>query len=148
MFGLIKTFLNLLTFYLTNSMNFNAEFQTWMRVIYILSLVIHSWNCKFLEVWMLNFEYLLWFLIASLHRDLRNDFFFQTIYFFQFIFGRFFPFCIWTFIPFSIGTFISFLDFYFFFGLLFLFYTFISFFDFYFSFCTNRDLILNFFQVF
>ena len=88
------------------------------------------------------------FLIAILHRDLRNDFFFlflQTIYFFQFLFGLFFPFSIWTFIPFSIWTFISFLDFYFFFWTfffldLFLFWTF--------TFCTNRDLMLDFFQVF
>ena len=57
----------------------------------------------------------------------------------------YFPFSTWTFIspflfgllfPFSIWTFISFFDFYFFF------------FYFYFPFCTNRDLILDFFQVF
>ena len=79
------------------------------------------------------------FLIAILHRDLRNGFFFIR------------SFLIWTFIslfyldfyfPFSIRTFISFQDFYFFFQ------TFISFLDFYFPFRTNRDLILDFFQVF
>ena len=53
-----------------------------------------------------------WFLIAILHRDLRNDFFLSGhIFFFHILFG-----------------------------LLFLFWTF--------PFCTNRDLILDFFQVF
>ena len=66
------------------------------------------------------------------------------IFFFfrQFTFSNFYLDC---FSPFLFGllflfwTFISFLDFYIFFGLLL---------DFYFTFCTNRDLILDFFQVF
>ena len=69
------------------------------------------------------------FLIAILHRDLRNDIFFlQTIYFFQFLFGLFSPFLLGLLFPFLFKTFISFLDFYSFFRLLFLFQTFISFF--------------------
>ena len=85
-------------------------------------------------------------LIAILHRDLKNDifsFFFQH----QFTFSNFyldfyFPFSIWTFVSLFYLDFYSFLDFYFLFGLLFLLQTFI------YPFCTNRDLILDFFQVF
>ena len=62
------------------------------------------------------------FLIPILHRKLRNDFFFlQTIWFFKLLFGLFLPFSIWTCIYFL---------------------------DFCFTFCTNCDLILDFFQVF
>ena len=61
------------------------------------------------------------FLIAILHRDLRNDFFFNQFTFSNFYLDFYFPFSIWTFI---------------------------SFLDFYFLFCTNSDLILDFFQVF
>ena len=86
---------------------------------------------------LLNFEFFfhgplifinLIFLIAILHRDLRNCFFIVTFHLLSMLYLDFyFPFSIWTFI-----SFISFL-------------TFIPFFDFYFPFCTNCDVV-KFFQ--
>jgi hypothetical protein len=74
-----------------------------------------------------HFGFLPNFLIAILHRDLRNDFFFlQTITFSNLyldcfstflLFGLLFP--VLFRLSFLFWTFISFLDFYFFFGLLF-----------------------------
>ena len=64
------------------------------------------------------------FLIVILHRDLRNDLFFYLDFYSLF-----------------------YLDFYSLFGLLYLFLTLISFFGLFFTFCTNRDLRLDFFQV-
>ena len=63
----------------------------------------------------------------------RNPVFDRDFTFFYFDF--YFSFFIWTFIFPCL------------FGFLFLFRTFISFLDFYFHFCTNHDLILDFFQV-
>ena len=77
------------------------------------------------------------FLIAILHRDLRNAFFFSLQFTFHILFGLLLPFSVWTFIfPFLFGLLFSlvYLDFYFSLGLLFLFKTFISLLDFSFFF--------------
>ena len=98
------------------------------------------------------YSFICTFLIAILHRDLRHGFFYLLIYFpypiwtfisifyldfrFPFLFGLLIPSSIWSFFSFF------YLEFYFSFRLLFLFL------DFYFPFRTNRDLILDFLQVF
>ena len=84
---------------------------------------------------------------------------FYASFTFHILFGHLFPFYHWTFISLlSLDFYFSFifglllslfcLDFYFFLGLLFLFRVLISFLDFFFPFDTNRNLILDFFQVF